>query len=113
MADPLNQAIQWSIETVQEFAVPIALAVGAYWAFLLFRRLFRSSSDPSIRKFSSSGVGSFSMVMSGAYLSALLAGSIALVTWPAPMETPALGALLLGGVAVHAAVEKREDMEQA
>jgi hypothetical protein len=112
MADPLNQAVQWGLATVRSFAVPIALAVGAYWAYLLFRRLFRSSSDPSIRKFSSSGIGSMSMVLSGAYLSALLAGSIALVTWPAPMDTPWLGALLVGGVAVHAAVEKREDMER-
>lgn len=112
MADPVNQTVQWFVEAVQQFAIPIALAIGAYWGLLLFRRLFRSRSDPSIRKFSSSGIGSMSMVLSGAYLSVVLAGSIALVTWPAPMEMPLLGALLAGGVAVHAAVEKREDMEQ-
>lgn len=85
----------------------VALAIGLYWAYLLYRRSV-DSSDPSMRKFSSSALGSMSMVVSGVYFSALLAGGIAVVTWPAPMETPWLGALLLGGVVFHAILEYRE-----
>jgi hypothetical protein len=108
MADPLIQLVEWLQVLTNRFAVPLALGIGLYWAWVLWNRT-QDTSDPSIRKFSSSGVGSMSFLVSGAYFSALLAGTIALVTWPAPLESPLIGVLLVGGVAFHAAMEARED----
>ncbi|MFC7077867.1 hypothetical protein [Haloarcula halophila] len=109
---PAAQALELAAQFINQFAAPIAIAVGLYWAWILYRRTI-DDTDPSVRKFGSSALGSWSVLVSGAYASALLAAFIAFVTWPAPMETPILAALLLGGVAFHAAMEKREDMEAA
>lgn len=111
MPDPLTQIFIWFGELIDQLAVPIAVAVGLYWAYLLYRRARVSSSDPSYRKFTSSALGSASFQISGAYLSALLAIVIAVVTWPAPAETPSFALILLGGVAAHAIIEKNEAME--
>jgi hypothetical protein len=97
------------IALVQRFAVPLAIAVGAYWLVHLVRRV-RSNDDPSLRKTTSSGTGSMMVMLSGAYFSAALAGMIVFLTWPAPVESPGLGLLLVGGVTFHAVLEKREDM---
>lgn len=107
MADPLIQAWSWFQLAVHRLAVPIALGIGLYWAYLLYQRT-QNDTDPSIRKFSSGGIGGLSFVVSGTYLSAAIAAVIALVTWPAPMDTPAIGFLLVAGVVFHAILEYRE-----
>lgn len=109
MVDAGSQVLFWLADLLARFAGPIALAVGGYWAWVLFKR-FRASGDPSLRKSTSSGVGSMSMLVSGVYVSILLAGSIAVVLWLAGSLSPMLAALLFGGVVTHAALEKREDM---
>lgn len=110
MNSPAAQLLKLVAQLINQFATPLALSVGLYWAWVLVRR-WRDDTDPSIRKFSSSAFGSVSFIASGAYKSVLLAGFVVFVTWPAAIETPILGALILGGIAFHAALEKNEDME--
>jgi hypothetical protein len=100
------------IALVREFGPMLAIGAGIYWAYLLYRRIFVSASDPSVRRFNSSAIGSMSFLVSGAYASAAIAGSIALLTWPAVIETPAIGYALVGGVVVHAAFEYREAQQE-
>jgi len=96
------------LELVTQLAPFVAIGIGGYWLFLLYRRLFRSSRDPSYRKFSSSQVGSASFVVSGAYLSAAFAATIAVLTWPFALEQPLVAVALLGGVVAHSAIEYTE-----
>ena len=108
MADGIGQMLDGLLAFVVEFAGPIALAIGAYWAWVLVRR-FRSNTDPSVRKSTTSGIGSMSMLLSGAYLSVVVAGTIAAVLYLAGSLTPAFAGVLAGGVVGHALLEKRED----
>lgn len=103
-----EQALALLTQLVAEFGPMLAIGTGIYWAYLLYRRIFVSASDPSVRRFSSSAIGSMSMLISGAYASAALAAGIAVLTWPAVIETPAIGYLLIAGVTAHAAFEYRE-----
>lgn len=109
MIDALTQWLLWSWELVRTVGPIVAASLGLYWAWLLWRRL-RSSTDPSLRRFSSSGVGSASVVVSGAYLSALLAVVIGGLLFVAGMFSLPVGAALLAVVGVHAVLEKREAM---
>lgn len=86
----------WTFLQQDSVATLIALAAGGYMALLLYRRSM-GTEDPSVRKSIDTAVGSYSMLMSGAFAIAALASVVAVVTWPAPVETP-LGLLLVGGV---------------
>ena len=108
MADGLGQMLAGLLAFVEEFAGPIALAIGAYWAWVLVRR-FRSNTDPSVRRSTTSGIGSMSMLLSGAYVSFVVAGTIAAVLYLAGSLRPTFVGLLAGGVIAHAVLEKRED----
>ena len=108
MADGIGQVLNGLLAFVAEFAGLIALPIGTYWAWVLVRR-FRSSTDPSVRKSTTSGIGSMSMLVSGAYLSVAVAGTIAAVLYVAGSLTPTFVGLLAGGVVAHAVLEKRED----
>lgn len=101
--------VNWA--TVRTLAEFLALGVGVYWLAALFRRTFQTSEDPSYRKWSQSRVGSASFIVSGAYFSAALAAAIALLTWPIALEQPVVGAVLVFGVAYHAALEYRESTQ--
>lgn len=112
-----TNAVIESVTAILEFvqqdgiATFIALAVGAYMLYLLYRRS-TDTADPSVRKSFDTAVGSYSMLMSGAFAIAGLAAVVALVTWPAPTETPILGVLLVGAVVYAAAMEYRESREE-
>lgn len=108
----LTEFISTGIALLDQFAPALAIGMGVYWLWTLWRRT-RNSSDPSLRRFSSSGIGSASFLVSGAYVSMLIAAGIAALTWPLVVDTPAVGVSLAVGVAFHAALEKREDMEAA
>ena len=110
MSDPVTQAIMAGIEFIKQPAVaaPIAIGVGLYWAVILYQRGVVNDTDPSIRSVNETSLGFKSFIISGAYLSMAIAGVIAFVTWPAPLETPLLGLLLVGGVVFHSALEYRE-----
>lgn len=109
MADPIKQWALWFGEMLATFGPLLALTLGLYWAWLLWNRL-RDDTDPSYRKFSSTSVGSASFVVSGSYVSALLALTIGFLLWVAGMLTAAVGAVLLAGVVGHVWLEKREEM---
>jgi hypothetical protein len=109
MVDAIGQLVLWFINVVEQFAAPIAIAVGGYWLWVLWRRL-GDSSDPSMRKQTQSGIGSMSMLVSGAYVSVMLAAAIAVTLWLAGWLSPLVAGVLLTGVIAHAALEKREDM---
>lgn len=111
MINALNQVLQWTLIFINRFGPVVAVGLGAYWLWLLYRRTFESTTDPSYKKWYSTGIGSMSMLVTGAFLSAAIAGLIAFLTWPAPVETPLFGLVLIAGVVFHAAVEKQEDME--
>lgn len=108
----VQQIITGGLALAQQFAPIIATAVGLYWAYLLIQR-WRGDEDPSVRKQSSSGLGSMSFLVSGAYTSMMFASIIVIATWPMAVEKPLFGALVLGGVVFHSAMEKNEDMEAA
>lgn len=110
MTDPVTQAIDSGIAFIRSdsIAAGVALVVGLFWAYILYRRI-GDSTDPSIRKTTSSALGSSVMLVSGAYLSAALAGAIMFVTWPLALQSPGFTLFLVGGVGFHAAMEYRED----
>lgn len=107
-----SELINTGSKFLTEFGPILAVGMGLYWLYLLYRRIFESSADPSVRKFTSSSVGSASMLVSGAYASAAIASAIAFLTWPAVVETPSIGYLLVAGVVVHAAFEYDEAREE-
>jgi len=96
------------LDVLWRLAPWFAVGIATYWVYLLYRRTFRSSGDPSYRKFTSSQVGSASMLLSGAYLSGAVAAVIAVLTWPLVLVDPRVGFVLVGLVAYHAALEYRE-----
>lgn len=101
--------VSWgAVKTLAAFA---ALGIGLYWVWTLFVRTFRSDEDPSVRKTTSSRVGSSMILVSGAYYSVVLAAVIAFLTWPLALEQPLVGAALVFGVVYHSAIEYRESTE--
>lgn len=103
-------ALAISMGDLAEAVMPAAvIAIVLYWLWVLLRRV-RSSEDSSVRKSISTGMGYLSVLVSGVYVSAALAGAITVLTWPLVIETPAVAVALAAGVAVHALLEKREDM---
>lgn len=110
MSDPVTQAVVTAFEFVKQpkVAMPLAALIGAYWVYVLYQRTFVSSGDPSIRSVNRTSLGFKSMIISGAYVSMAVALVLAVLTWPAPLETPLLGVALVGGVAFHTILEYRE-----
>jgi hypothetical protein len=103
-------AAVWGVIQRPAIAGLIASGAGLYMAYLLYRRS-TSTADPSVRKGVDTAVGSYSMLASGAFAIAMLAGVVALVTWPMPVET-VLGPLLLAAVLYSAGMEYRESREE-
>lgn len=98
--------VEWG--AVKTLAGIAALSLAVYWLYTLFRRTFQSDGDPSVRKTTSSRIGSSMFLVSGAYYSAVVAFAIGALSWPMPVEQPAVGAALAFGVLYHAALEYRE-----
>ena len=101
----------WTWIMQDTIAAVIALALGGYAALLLYQRSM-STDDPSISVSIRTFLGSYSLLKSGAFAIVALLGGVALVTWPAPVETPLLGGLLVGGVLYAAGMEYVEYMEE-
>jgi hypothetical protein len=97
-----------ALDVLQRVGPWVAIGIAGYWLFLLYRRTVRSSGDPSYRKFTSSRLGSASVLVSGAYMSAVVAVVVAVLSWPLPREQPLIALALVGLVAYHAALEYRE-----
>lgn len=113
-SNPVKQIILWMTTMVEQVvanwstvATVLAAGVGLYLLLVLWRRL-QSSSDPSMRMQSSSAAGTTSVLLSGTHVSMLLAGVIGVLTWPAAIEEPAIGLLLVLAVVLHYYLEKRE-----
>lgn len=89
----------------QVLGIPVlALTIWMVWART------QSSADPSSSVAIRTDTGSFGFSISGAYLVAVLAAAVAVLTWPLPLEFPLFGAahVLLVGVAWW--LEKQEAM---
>lgn len=97
-----------AMDVLMSVAPWFAVGIGAYWVYLLYRRTFQSSADPSYRKFTSSRLGSASFLVSGVYMSAAIAAVIAVLTWPLPLENRLVAGVLVGLVVFHAVLEYRE-----
>jgi hypothetical protein len=109
MTPPSTLIVQTgALEIAQRVAPWVAVGIAGYWLYLLYRRTLRSSGDPSYRKFTSSQFGSASILVSGAYMSAVVAVVLAALTWPLPRREPVVALGLVGLVVYHAAVEYRE-----
>jgi hypothetical protein len=109
MTDPVTQFLTDSVQFVRttRLGAALAIALGGYWLYVLWSRA-TSSTDPSLRKQSETALGAMSTLISGVYVSAMVAGLIAYVTWPAVAENLGLALLLLGGVTFHAILELNE-----
>jgi hypothetical protein len=92
--------------------VAVALLAGLYLLFVLVQQ-FRSDTDPSLRYTTENAAGSTSMLLSGTHVTIVLAGVIALATWPLVMQSTGLLVALGGAVLVHFVVEKMEDRRAA
>lgn len=117
LANPVRQVFGWFVTLLDQLfihwnrvAPVLALALGVYLAWVIGTRI-RSNEDPSFRYQSESGAGTTSIMVSGVHVTLVLVTTIALLTWPAVIQTPVLGLVLLGAVIVHFVVEKQEDSD--
>lgn len=99
------------VSVLEQLAPWLALGIGVYWLYTLFRRTFVSSADPRYRKSTSSMLGSGSILISGAYFSAIIAVVLAVLTWPLVLESTLVAGGLIGGVAFHSLLEYEEATE--
>lgn len=112
--NPIEQIVGWSAEfgyqvfdSWEVISTAIAFGLAVYLAFVLYER-FQDDSDPSVRLQSSSGGGSLSILLSGTHVTALLLAGIALLTWPLPIAEPFIAMAMVGVLATHYYLEKRE-----
>lgn len=85
----------------------LAVAAATYLVLTLFQRS-KTDEDPSLRMQQSSAAGSSSVLISGVYVTALLLGIIAFLTWPLPVERPIVGVGMVLAFVYHYYLEKRE-----
>lgn len=88
-------------------ATIIASGTGLYLLWVLYERIM-AGDGASLRMTSKSGAGATSVTLSGTHVTATLVAIIAVVTWPAAVEAPALGGLLMLAVVGHYILEKSE-----
>lgn len=99
-------------DVVMNARVAVALLAGFYLVVVFIRRV-RSDTDPSLRYSSETAGGSMSMLLSGTHVTMVLAGIIALATWPLVANSIGFAALLGGAVVAHYILEKGEDRRAA
>lgn len=113
MPNPVTQTALWITEMLQTMAqsqnvkFAVATVLGGYLLVVLARR-FRSDEDPSLQYQKETEGGTFSMLLSGVHVTMVLVVGIVLVTWPLFVQNAVFATLLLGAVAVHFWLEKRE-----
>lgn len=114
-ANPAQQMFAWFVEllfqVVQHWetaSLAGAFVLAAYLTYLTLARVRGEADDPSVSVSNESAAGQTSILLSGVHLVLVVVGAIAFLTWPAPIESPAVGIALGGVVALHFVVEKRE-----
>lgn len=113
-ANAPKQIVAWAIDLLssipqnwESFSGIIAAAAATYLVVTLFQRS-NTDEDPSLRMQQSSAAGSTSVLISGVYVTMVLLGIIAFVTWPLPLERPIVGVAMVAAAVYHYYLEKRE-----
>lgn len=86
----------------------VAFGIAVYLAYITLRRILGDSDDPNASVAASSDTGSFSFLLSGSWYVAALAAVLAGLMWPLPKEDPRVAIILVGLVAAHWVIERRE-----
>lgn len=117
-ANPAKQIVAWAAELLasivhnwESASSALALVLFAVLVYVTLQRVMGEDADPNFSYVKESDAGSTTILVSGVHYVMALVGVIAFLQWPAVVGNPLVLAALLGFVALHYFVEKRERSE--
>lgn len=100
--------VQAALDVIMNYSHAVAFGLGMILLWTTLRRVRGEGDDPSIAVSSRSDAGSASFLLSGVHYVGAIAALIAVFAWDAVSQSQLIAGALVGVVALHYVLEKRE-----